>query len=100
MILCFRAQLGYESSDTFILSKNLVSVLVDIDIIDKKLVEDLENGRVIEVNPTLPFIFSPLGLIPKHDGGWRKIYHLFHPMGQSINNYIQDGIGKITYTKF
>lgn len=56
MILCFEAQLGYESPDAFILSKNLASALVDTDIINKKLMEDLENGRVVEVNSILPFI--------------------------------------------
>lgn len=70
MILRFGAQLGYEGPDTFILSKNLASALADTGIIDKNLADDLRCHRVEEVtNPTLPFISSPLGLVPKHDEG-------------------------------
>lgn len=96
MILCFGAQLGYEGPKTFILSKNLASVLVDTKIIDRKLADDLRSRKVEEVsNPTLPFISSPLGLVPKHDGGWRKIHHLSHPVGRSVNDHIPDGAGEM-----
>ena len=75
MILRFGAELGYQDPpDAFILSDNLASVLEDPAIIDKKLAEDLAMGRVVGVKePTPPFISSPLGLVPKHDGGWRRI---------------------------
>lgn len=71
MILRFGAQLGYKGpDDSFILSKNLASVLDKPGVIDKKLTEDLALQRVVEVpNPEVPFISSPLGLVPKHDGG-------------------------------
>ncbi len=102
MILRFGAQLGYEGpTDAFILSKNLASALVDTEIINKKLYEDLANCQVEEVgNPTPPFISSPLGLVPKHDGGWRKFHHLSHPVGRSVNDHIPDGAGKMRYIRF
>ena len=84
--------------DAFILSKNLS---VDTDIFDKKLREDLTLCRVIEFKaPIPPFISSPLGLVPKHDGGWRKIHHLSHPRGRSVNHYIPDGAGEMRYARF
>ena len=43
------------------------------DIINKKLIEDLNLGKVIEVNPTPLFIFSPFDLVSKHDSGWHHI---------------------------
>ena len=101
MILRFGAQLGYEGPNAFILSKNLASALADTEMIDKKLAEDLRCRRVEEVTiPTMPFISSPLGLVPKHDGGWRKIHHLSHPVGCSVNDHIPDGAGEMRYTRF
>ncbi len=101
MILRFGAQLGYEGLNAFILSKNLASALADTGIIDKKLAEDLRCRRVEEVtNPTLPFISSPLGLVPKHDGGWRKIHHLSYPVSRSFNDHIPNGTGEMRYTRF
>jgi hypothetical protein len=34
------------------------------------------------------FICSPLGLVPKGSGGWRRIHHLSYPRGNSVNDYI------------
>lgn len=101
MILRFGAQLDYKGPEAFILSKNLASALVDTGIIDKKLANDLRCRRVEELtNPTLPFISTPLGLVPKHSGGWRKIHHLSHPVGCSVNDHTPDGAGEMRYTRF
>jgi hypothetical protein len=35
-----------------------------------------------------PFICSPLGLVPKGTGGWRRIHHLSYPRGSSVNDHI------------
>ncbi len=101
MIIRFGAKLDYKGpTDILILSKNLSLALVDIEIIDKKLRNDLELQWVVEVSPERPFICSPLGLVPKHDGGWRKIHHLSHPVGRSVNDHILDGVGQIRYSRF
>lgn len=66
---------------------------------DKKLDEDLICNQVEKViNLILPFISSLLGLIPKHDRSWRKIYHFSHLIAHSINDHISDGIGEMRYT--
>ena len=73
----------------------------DTEIIDNKLRDDLALQQVVEVKaPAPPFISSPLDLLPKHDGGWRKIHHLSHPRGHSVNDQIPDGEGEMRYTRF
>ncbi len=102
MIIRFGVELGYEGpTNAFILSENLTSALEDTEIIDNKLRDDLALQRVVEVKtPAPPFISSPLGLVPKHDGGWRKIHHFSHPRGHSVNDQIPDGAGEMRYTRF
>ena len=102
MILRFGAELGYEGPpNAFILSDNLASTLKDPAIIEKKLQEDLASGRVSALKQPRPlFIFFSLGLVPKHDGGWRRIYHLSRLFGESVNDYILDRAGEMRYSRF
>ena len=46
------------------------------------------------------FHVSPIGVIPKSDGGWRLITHLSYPAGSSINDGIDDELCSVEYTKF
>ena len=51
----------------------------------------MEAGHILGPfdNPPLPNLWcSGLGTVPKHDGGWRIIYHLSAPPGISINDFI------------
>ncbi len=101
MVQRFGAELGYEGPNAFILSENLASALEDYTIIEKELQEDLASGRVTPVHQlSRPFICSLLGLVPKHNGGWRRIHHLSHPHVESVNSYIPDGVGEIRYKCF
>ena len=50
--------------------------------------------------PRLPFICSQQGLVPKHDGCWRRIHHLSHPCRKLVDDYIPDRAGKMRYTRF
>ena len=43
------------------------------------------------------YLISTLGLVPKHDGGWRIIYHLSAPAQHSINDYIDPKSFSLTY---
>jgi len=38
-----------------------------------------------------------LGIVPKHDGGWRTIYHLSAPIGSSINDFIDPSAYTLNY---
>ena len=49
-------------------------------------------------SPPLPnFRTSGLGLVPKHDGGWRTIYHLSMPPNSSINDIINPDDYSLSY---
>ena len=43
-------------------------------------------------------VVSPLGLVPKHNGGWRRIHDLSWPPGRSVNNTIPSTASAIQYT--
>ncbi len=62
-----------------------------------KLAADLKVGRVVAVSPSPPYICSPLGLVPKHDKGWRRIHHLFHLLGRSVNDHIRPDFAALKY---
>lgn len=90
-ILRFGAAIGYNGEpNPLILSDNLVSAQDDPSVLQEGLDRDLSLGRVSPCQPTRPFICSPQGLVPKKDGGFRRIHHLSHPAGSSVN----DGIPK------
>ena len=67
---------------------------------DNALAQECNAGRTLGPfdNPLLPdFHCSGLGLVPKHDGGWRTIYHLSAPHGNSINDYINPDDYTLSY---
>lgn len=90
-IIRFGAQIGYSGDpNPFLLSKNLISAQDDPLVLRNGLDKDLALGRVSPCEAYPPFICSPQGLVPKKDGGFRRIHHLSHPVGLSVN----DGIPK------
>ena len=93
MLLWFGCLGSYEGPDAFTLSETLSFAPIGLEIIDKKLAHDLIVGRVIEIkDPAPPSISPPLGLIPKHNGGFQKVYHLSYPNGDPVNDNIADNI--------
>ena len=101
MILRFGVQIGYEGpTDILRIEKNLTSANEDPETIENKLQEDLRKGRVRRIAaPSQPFVASPLGLVPKHDGGWRRIHHLSHPNQTSVNDNIPEEASKLQYAR-
>lgn len=91
------AQLGYQGPAQFILSKNLISADLDNHTIQDKLTADLKTGRVVAISPSSPYICSPLGLVPKQNKGWRRIHHLSHPPGRSVNDHIRPEFAALKY---
>lgn len=98
LILQFGCLFGYEGPPASIHSKNLTSALLDPQIIAQKLQDDLGSGRVIPATQKYPFISSPLGLVPKPTGGLRRIHHLSHPRGTSVNDFISKEASHLRYT--
>lgn len=91
--------MGYKGPAYNHIVKNLSSADLAPDVITKKLSKDLAYGRVLKVQGIpVPFISLPLGLIPKHDSGFRRIHHLSHPKGESVNYYILEHYSNIKYT--
>lgn len=80
------------------MSKNLVSALLDPQIITEKLKDDLSSGHVIPATQGYSFISSPLGLVPKPNDGLRRIHHLSHSRGSSVNDFIPKKASNLRYT--
>ena len=99
-MLYFGIQIGFSAEEKLIISKNLNSVLIDPFTIISKLEEDLQAGRVLPANDIHPFISSPLSLIEKHDGGFRRIHYLSYPLRDSVNDGIPEEYSNIKYTTF
>lgn len=87
-ILRFGASIGYEGPQSTIISHNLSSALLDPAGIDQKLTQDLLSGRVIPATQLSPYISSPVGLVLKQNGDFRRIHHLSFPRGRSVNDFI------------
>lgn len=76
----YGAKVGYEGPAQAIRRPNLVSAREAPDIIDADLRLKLQKGRVAEIQVLgTEFIISPLGLVPKPAGGYRRIHHLSAP---------------------
>ena len=45
-------------------------------------------------------IVSPIGLVPKADGGDRLIHQLLYPWGEGVNQFIDDEQSRVSYASF
>ena len=72
------------------------------EILSADVEKQLANHRLITLAsiPQSHYIASPLGLVPKHDGGWRRIHDLSFPRGKSVNDGIKAEFGALEYTSF
>ena len=92
--------IGYTRPQFTYRSNNLHSAYQQPTILDATIAEECKAGRVLGPfdKPPLPcFRSSGLGLVPKHDGGWRTICHLSVPHGSSVNDFIDPDIFTLTY---
>ena len=83
--------IGYTGPQFAHQANNLLSAHQQTTVIDATFQKECAVGRILGSfqTPPLPnFRTSVLGLVPKHDGGWRIIYHLTDPAGHSINDFI------------
>ncbi|KAJ5982416.1 hypothetical protein N7451_012516 [Penicillium sp. IBT 35674x] len=92
-ILTYGAQVGYRGKKRFRYSSN--HHIHEPGIIKAQLAEDLNLGRVRLASR--PSFVSPLGLVLKHDGGWRRIHDLSWPPGQGLNQGIPGSWSAIEY---
>ena len=78
--------IGYNGPQFANLAKNLPSAYQQPEVIDATLKKECDAGRILGPFSSPPLhnlCTSGLGLIPKHDGGWRIIYHLSAPTDYS-----------------
>jgi len=96
-------RLQYTGPRISVFSSNLASASQFKNETLKKLEKEIQQGRMLG-----PFLFkpistlriSPIGLVPKHDGGWRLITNLSHPSENSVNGYIDSDVCKVKYSSF
>jgi len=65
--------------------KNHLSLYNNEDLISKKIVTNLALGRI---QATDSIVTLPLGLVPKVDSGFCRIYNLSSPKGSLVNDSI------------
>ena len=91
--------IGYTGPQFASTARNLQSSSVLPSILDALQSECMQNCILGPFNaPPLPNLrCSGLGVVPKHDGGWRTIYHLSAPLGSSINDFIDPLVYTLNY---
>jgi hypothetical protein len=98
-IIQYGARIGYCGPRQSIISPNLTSATADPSTLSLDIARELSHHRIMQVPapnttapdttaPDTPFICSPLGLVPKGSGGWRRIHHLSYTRGSSVNDHI------------
>ena len=70
----------------------------------KRLAKEIAKGGVagpFQSRPIPTLRVSPLGVVPKKtEGEFRVNHHLSYPTKNSVNDYIEDALGSVNYTKF
>lgn len=99
-IIARGVKIGYQGPSQLLLSKPHPSAAAAPEILSKDLQKQEDNDRLtrLDVEPSEHFISSPLGLVPKHNGGWRRIHDLSFPRLHSVNHYIHEAYGALEYT--
>ena len=83
--------------------KNMASALDHKDQLLAKINKEIHLGRIMGpfIVPSFQnFHCSPIGLVPKKQGGWRLITNLSAPQGKSINEFINPEICSVHYSSF
>ncbi|CAC5402088.1 unnamed protein product [Mytilus coruscus] len=73
-------------------AKNHPSALPSSPLYEKahqQILTEIENGNY-EFTESTPKIISPLGVIPKPDGGVRIIHDCSRPLGSAVNDFAED----------
>lgn len=82
---------------------NLVSAKQHESELEEKINKEIIAGRIAGPFIERPFEnlrLSPIGLVPKKEGGWRMIQHLSYPHGESVNSFIDPDLSTVQYTSF
>jgi hypothetical protein len=105
-IIHYGAKIGYDGPQhAQICEPNHPSASLNTQAISDDINKELSLGRFRELD-RLPqsYYCSPLGLVPKtavgQQTGWRRIFDLSYPKGESINDHINTTFGYLQYETF
>lgn len=96
-------KLKYSGPRLPVYTKNLTSAHEQPIVLQEKIDKEVIEGRMAGPFHTPPMHnlhISPVGVVPKADGGWRMIMHLSYPPSISINHNIDPIHTTVTYTSF
>ena len=82
------------------LPRNHKSARRNAQLVSAKIDKELAAGRLagpFQLPPFSRFVVSPLGLVPKKDGGQRLIHDLSFPRGNSVNSTIDHADATVCY---
>ena len=99
-ILMYSARIGVTALLPARICSNQLPSDADPGVITAKIVTDLPISR-IAICPPKVICCSPLGLVPKPDGTFRRIYNLSSPkprLGLSVNAAIPEAYSTLTYS--
>lgn len=101
-ILLSGAKIGYRGLAIQHRNPNHQSARSAPEILTADLHKQLQHDRLTQIDPQaeVQYVCSPLGLVPKHDGGWRRIHDLSFPQGQSVNDGIPHDWGSLEYATY
>ena len=96
------AKIGYQGPMLHHRNQNHQSARAVPETLTADLHKQLQKKILTEVDPQeVPQYFcSPLGLVPKHDGGWRRIHDLSFPYRESVNDGIPQDWGALKYATY
>lgn len=98
-VIRYGALVGYNGpQDILRIEENHQSINLAPEQMDASLQKDLLLSRVEEVDPTPPFICSPLGFAAKEDGSLRRTHDLSSPINNSVNDAISKESAYLKYT--
>jgi hypothetical protein len=96
-------KIEYKGPRSHFECRNLRSAYDNKKQLFDKMNKEISLGRIAGPFSSPPFAnlhVSPVGVVPKSDGGWRMITHLSFPSGSSINDGIDPDISSVHYTSF
>jgi hypothetical protein len=92
---------GYDGPVVSFRGKNLPTVAEDPEALFADLAKNIHRERACRRPSAMTtFMCSPIGLVPKPGGSWRRIHHLSFPKGSSVNDHIPEPYGRLKYHSF
>ena len=95
-------KIGHKGHAKILINPPHQSATLAPDVLANDIRKQLQHDRltILSRRPDQRYIASPLGLVPKHTGGWRRIHDLSFPKGFSVNDYIPVEYGALEYAAF